>query len=194
MQKYTYNSGFTTNFEFLKQEKSPFTILYIHGLCSDPWGKKPEAVKNYASKHGIDFLRFELAGHGSDANNFAKTDMNIWKNQLFEIIDTMIKGPIVVIGSSIGGWLSLIAAKERPERIIGFVGIICPHIVKKRIGQDHRWAVPASAMTGSILLLLADTLSRSMGNGSALPVGAITSLLGAPFFLTIIFSRRGRTE
>lgn len=123
MQKYTYNSGFTTNFEFLKQEKSPFTLLYIHGLCSDPWGKKPETVKNYASKHGIDFLRFELAGHGSDADNFAKTDMNIWKNQVLEIIDTMIKGPIVVIGSSIGGWLSLITAKERPTRIIGFVGI-----------------------------------------------------------------------
>lgn len=75
--------------------------------------------------------------------------------------------------------------------IIGFVGIICPHVTKKLLGQDHRVSIPASALSGSILLLLADTLSRSMGNGSALPVGAITSLLGAPFFLTIIFSRKG---
>ena len=75
--------------------------------------------------------------------------------------------------------------------IIGFVGIICPHVCKKLLGQDHRIVLPASALTGSILLLLADTLSRSMGNGSALPVGAITSLLGAPFFLSIIFSGRG---
>jgi len=45
-------------------------------------------------------------------------------------------------------------------------------------------------MSGSLLLLFADTLSRSMGNGSALPVGAITSLLGAPFFIAIIFSRK----
>ncbi len=74
--------------------------------------------------------------------------------------------------------------------IIGFVGIICPHITKKLLGQDHRFATPVSAMTGSILLLLADTLSRSIGNGSALPVGAITTLLGAPFFVAIIFSRR----
>jgi iron complex transport system permease protein len=75
--------------------------------------------------------------------------------------------------------------------MIGFVGIICPHVIKKIIGQDHRVSIPASALAGSILLLLADTLSRSMGNGSALPVGAITSLLGAPFFLAIILFRKG---
>ena len=75
--------------------------------------------------------------------------------------------------------------------IIGFVGIICPHVIKKLFGQDHRVSIPASALSGSILLLLADTLSRSIGNGSALPVGAITSLLGAPFFLAIIFGRKG---
>lgn len=74
--------------------------------------------------------------------------------------------------------------------IIGFVGIICPHVTKRLLGQDHRVSIPASALGGSLLLLLADTLSRSMGGGSALPVGAITSLLGAPFFVVIIFSRK----
>ena len=72
--------------------------------------------------------------------------------------------------------------------VIGFVGIICPHVTKKLLGQDHRITIPVSCMSGSLLLLLADTLSRSMGSGSALPVGAITSLLGAPFFIAIIFS------
>ena len=75
--------------------------------------------------------------------------------------------------------------------IIGFVGIICPHVVKRILGHDHRISVPASALSGSVLLLLADTLSRSLGNGSALPVGAITTFLGAPFFLAIIFGKRG---
>ena len=74
--------------------------------------------------------------------------------------------------------------------IIGFIGIICPHITKKLLGQDHRVTIPVSALGGSLLLLFADTLSRSMGNGSALPVGAITSMLGAPFFIAIIFSRK----
>ena len=74
--------------------------------------------------------------------------------------------------------------------MIGFVGIICPHIVKKLLGQDHRFTIPASVLSGSLLLLIADTLSRSMGNGSALPVGAITTFLGAPFFVAIIFARK----
>ena len=75
--------------------------------------------------------------------------------------------------------------------VIGFVGIICPHITKKILGQDHRVTVPVSALSGSLLLLIADTLSRSLGNGSALPVGAITSLLGAPFFIAVIFGKKG---
>jgi len=76
--------------------------------------------------------------------------------------------------------------------IIGFVGIICPHVTKKLLGQDHRVSIPASVLTGSILLVLADTVSRSIGNGSALPVGAITSLLGAPFFVSVILSKGER--
>lgn len=72
--------------------------------------------------------------------------------------------------------------------VIGFVGVICPHVTKKLVGQDHRVSIPVACLSGSLLLLLADTLSRSVGGGSALPVGAITSLLGAPFFLTVIFA------
>lgn len=74
--------------------------------------------------------------------------------------------------------------------IIGFIGIICPHAVKRLLGQDHRISVLASALMGSFLLLSADIVSRTLGNGSALPVGALTSALGAPFFLVLILSRR----
>jgi len=74
--------------------------------------------------------------------------------------------------------------------VIGFVGIICPHVTKKLLGQDHRVTIPVSCLMGSLLLLLADTVSRSIGGGSALPVGAITSLLGAPFFIAIIFGKK----
>ena len=74
--------------------------------------------------------------------------------------------------------------------VIGFVGIICPHVTKKLLGQDHRVTIPVSCLMGSLLLTLADTLSRSLGSGSALPVGAITSLLGAPFFIAVIFGRK----
>jgi len=78
--------------------------------------------------------------------------------------------------------------------VIGFVGIICPHVTKRLVGQDHRYSLPLSALTGSLLLVAADTLSRSLGSGSALPVGAVTSLLGAPFFVAIIFSGRSHHD
>lgn len=71
--------------------------------------------------------------------------------------------------------------------IIGFVGLICPQVIKRIIGSDHRFYIPTTFFSGSVLLLFADILSRTIGNGSALPVGAITSLLGAPFFLVLIF-------
>ena len=74
--------------------------------------------------------------------------------------------------------------------VIGFVGIICPHVTKKLLGHDHRVTIPVSCLMGSLLLLLADTASRCLGSGSALPVGAITSLLGAPFFIAIIFGKK----
>ena len=74
--------------------------------------------------------------------------------------------------------------------VIGFVGVICPHVTKKLLVQDHRVTLPASCLMGSLLLVLADTASRSIGSGTALPVGAITSLLGAPFFIAIIFGKK----
>lgn len=74
--------------------------------------------------------------------------------------------------------------------VIGFVGIICPHVVKRLLGQDHRVTIPATILSGSLLLLISDTFARTVGSGSALPVGAVTSLLGAPFFLAVIFMRK----
>ena len=75
--------------------------------------------------------------------------------------------------------------------MIGFVGIICPHVAKRLFGQDHRLSIPVSLLTGSLLLVLADTLSRTVGQGAALPVGAVTSLFGAPFFLFLLLSGKG---
>lgn len=76
--------------------------------------------------------------------------------------------------------------------IIGFVGLIAPQIIKRISGEDHRIFIPSSMLLGGVIVLFADVISRSLGNGSALPIGAITSLIGAPFFLFIIFSRRNK--
>lgn len=73
---------------------------------------------------------------------------------------------------------------------IGFIGIIAPHLCKKFLGNDHRLLIPASLLTGSSLLLACDILTRIIGSGVSLPVGAITALIGAPFFIFIIAFRK----
>ena len=74
--------------------------------------------------------------------------------------------------------------------IIGFVGLIVPHIVRKAIGGDARFLIPASCVVGAILLLLSDTMARTVMSPIILPVGILTSFLGAPLFIYLVI--RGR--
>jgi iron complex transport system permease protein len=74
--------------------------------------------------------------------------------------------------------------------IIGFVGLIVPHVVRTFTGPDHKALIPASALFGGILLIWADIVARSAIPGEEMPVGIITALLGAPFFLYLVRSRR----
>lgn len=74
--------------------------------------------------------------------------------------------------------------------IIGFIGLVGPHLVRRVMGSDHRFLLPASAAAGALLLLAADTLGRTLISPVVLPVGAITSFLGAPLFLYLLVARR----
>jgi iron complex transport system permease protein len=73
--------------------------------------------------------------------------------------------------------------------IIGFVGLIVPHLMRMILGPDHRLVVPASALGGAIFLVAADTLARTIISPSELPVGVITAFLGAPFFIYLLRKR-----
>jgi len=70
--------------------------------------------------------------------------------------------------------------------IIGFVGLVIPHIIRSWVGSDHRILLPASALGGAIFLIISDTLARTLMSPTELPVGVITALLGAPFFIYIL--------
>ncbi|MCK3655635.1 iron ABC transporter [Pasteurellaceae bacterium Macca] len=73
---------------------------------------------------------------------------------------------------------------------IGFIGLVIPHLVRFKFGADHRWVLPASALCGAILLLVADTLARTLVSPAELPVGMLTSFLGAPYFLWLVIRYR----
>lgn len=75
--------------------------------------------------------------------------------------------------------------------VIGFIGIVVPHLLRLAMGADHRQLLPASALLGAILLLLADMLARVVVAPAELPIGIITAALGAPFFLWMLLRNRG---
>jgi len=74
--------------------------------------------------------------------------------------------------------------------IIGFVGLVGPHLTRRLIGSDHRFLIPISALTGSVLLLAADTAARTVMAPTVLPVGILTSFMGAPLFIYLIIKKR----
>lgn len=74
---------------------------------------------------------------------------------------------------------------------IGFVGIVVPHLLRLLIGPDHRYLLPACALLGAIMLLLADAIARQIVAPAELPIGIVTATIGAPFFLWILLRRRG---
>ncbi|MCF8032919.1 MAG: iron ABC transporter permease [Desulfarculaceae bacterium] len=74
--------------------------------------------------------------------------------------------------------------------LIGFVGLMVPHLVRMTLGHDHRLLLPASALFGASFLMLADTAARTIISPSSLPVGVVTAFLGAPFFV-LLMARRG---
>lgn len=73
--------------------------------------------------------------------------------------------------------------------IIGFVGLVVPHLIRLTIGPDHRLLIPASAFLGATLLVVADTASRTVVSPAEMPVGIITSLIGGPFFLWLLLKQ-----
>ncbi len=76
--------------------------------------------------------------------------------------------------------------------VVSFVGLVAPHMLRRFTGADHRFLIPASALGGAALLLLGDLAARELLSPAVLPIGAITSFLGAPMFLYLLFRRRDR--
>ena len=98
-------------------------IIFIHGLNSDMNGGKALAIEQYAKKNKLNFIRFDCRGHGSSEGKFEEFTISDWRKDLLDIIDNVAKGPQILIGSSMGGWLMMLAAKARPQRVKGLIGL-----------------------------------------------------------------------
>ena len=98
-------------------------------------------------------------------------------------ISTLNRTCIVCIALSVGAVVSMTG-------IIGFVGLVAPHIVRMTLGPDQRLVMPASAIVGAILVVCADLIARTVVAPTEIPIGIITTLIGVPFFLLLLFRMR----
>jgi len=100
------------------------TILFLPGYRSDMEGGKASALDAWAEAEGRAMLRFDYAGCGLSDGDFEAQTLHAWRGDVLAMIDEVAdEGPVVLVGSSMGGWLMLLAALARPERVAGLVGI-----------------------------------------------------------------------
>src|SRR5689334_14393146 len=99
------------------------TIVFLPGYGSDMTGGKATALDAHAAATGRAMLRFDYAGCGESEGRFEDQTLDDWLGDALAAIDALTAGALVLVGSSMGGWLMLLAALARPDRIAGLVGI-----------------------------------------------------------------------
>lgn len=104
---------------------SPLTYVWLSGFKSDMSGTKVTELEAWATEAGHGFLAFDYSGHGLSDGAFEDGTISAWREDALAAIDTHSTGPIVLVGSSMGGWMALLAALARPDRVAGLV-LIAP--------------------------------------------------------------------
>ena len=98
------------------------TLVFLPGYMSDMQGTKALALKAWAEKSGRAMLRLDYSGCGASGGRFEDGTLDVWRDDVLLVIE-QIKGPVVLVGSSMGGWLMLLVARALGDRVVGLVGI-----------------------------------------------------------------------
>ncbi len=101
------------------------TVVWLGGFGSDMDGAKAVAFDAWAARTGRAFLRFDHFGHGASDGEFLEGTVTRWREDALSVIDALTEGPLVLVGSSMGGWLACLVAAVRPERLAGLL-LIAP--------------------------------------------------------------------
>ncbi|WP_424965911.1 alpha/beta fold hydrolase [Dinoroseobacter sp. S375] len=98
-------------------------VVFLGGLKSDMDGSKALHLEDWAQRTGRAFLRFDYSGHGQSSGVFAEGCIGEWSEDAAEMLAARTEGPLVLVGSSMGGWISLRMARALPERVVGLVTV-----------------------------------------------------------------------
>lgn len=98
-------------------------IVFLGGFKSDMTGTKASRLDEFSHARGLGFLRFDYSGHGASSGDFRDGTISRWFADALAAFDRLTEGPQILVGSSMGGWIMLLLALARPERIAGLVGL-----------------------------------------------------------------------
>ena len=132
-------------------------VVWLSGFKSDMAGTKAQVLADWARAKGQSFLRLDYSGHGRSGGAFEDGTIGRWRDDALAVIDSASAGPLVLVGSSMGGWLALLVAKARPERVLSMV-LIAPAAdfpqallwegldpaARREIEETGRWARPSA--------------------------------------------------
>ncbi|MGC2856081.1 alpha/beta fold hydrolase [Novispirillum sp. DQ9] len=121
-------------------------VVFLHGFMSDMDGGKALFLERHCRERGLAFVRFDQFGHGKSSGAFEDGSIGRWAEDAVAVLDALTEGPQVLVGSSCGGWLMLLAAMARPKRVAGLVGIAAApdfteDLVWPEMSDDQRAAV-----------------------------------------------------
>lgn len=98
-------------------------VLFLHGFRSDMTGDKVKYLEQFCAQNHLTFTRLDYRGHGQSGGHYTEFGPQDWLEDVLQIVDKHTQGPLIVVGSSLGGWLMFLLAKSRPQRIAALVGI-----------------------------------------------------------------------
>jgi pimeloyl-ACP methyl ester carboxylesterase len=131
-------------------------VVFLGGFNSDMTGSKAEDLAAFCAAYGQAFLRFDYSGHGTSGGRFEDGTIGRWVADGEAVLDAMTEGPQILVGSSMGGWIALLLALRRPERVAGLVGIAAapdftarieatlPPDIRAIIDRDGVWHRPSA--------------------------------------------------
>lgn len=125
------------------------TLLFLPGFASDMEGAKALAIDGFAGKRGIGCVRFDYSGTGSSGGDFADGTLVLWLDEALAVVDRLTEGPLILVGSSMGGWLALHLALHRPDRVVALVGIAAaPDFTDWGFDETQRATIANDGMIG----------------------------------------------
>ncbi len=126
-----------------KNRKKLPGVVFLSGLKSDKEGTKAIFLSQWAEKNKRDFLRFDYRGHGSSSGTFEETSISNWLEDTKRIIMALTSGPQILVGSSLGGWISLLFSRLYPQKVAGIIGVAAApdftaKYASKKLTEDQR--------------------------------------------------------